>query len=225
MSKKKENTIVKDAIILCIITLVAGFLLGFVYELTAKGRQKAADDTKQEAYGKIFKGDYSFEEAADYDDEVADSAKYFKNKSYSYNDITYSFDGLEVNELVEVKAKDSTDEIQGYIVTVTTPNGYGGDIKLALGVDMECTVKGVSILDISETPGLGMNATGDFKEQFAGKNVDGFVHTKTGSKSDNEVDAITSATITTKAVTGAVDAGLMFVRERVMNIDASEVLS
>jgi len=71
------------------------------------------------------------------------------------------------------------------------------------------TVNGVSILDISETAGLGMEAPNVLVPQFAGKKVESFVYTKTGAKPDsNEVDAISSATITTKAVTNAVNGGI-----------------
>ena len=70
------------------------------------------------------------------------------------------------------------------------------------------TVGGVSILELKETAGLGMEAPNVLAPQFAGKRVESFVYTKTGAKEENEVDAISSATITTKAVTNAVNGGL-----------------
>lgn len=214
VNKNNKNTIVKDALILCVITLIAGFLLGFVYEMTADKRQKAAKDAKDKAYALIFGEDVTYEAASDFDDKIKDSKNYFKSKNFSSGDVSYDFTGIEANELVRVK-KD--DEVKGYIITLTTPNGYAGNIQIALGVDITGTVSGLEILSIDETPGLGMNAKGEFKEQFKDKNVDGFVHTKSGKQADNEIDAITSATITTKAVTGAVDAGLSFVKEVVLS--------
>lgn len=204
--ERRKNTIVKDAMILCAITLIAGFLLGFVYDITSDRRAKAQADAKADAYSLIYEDADSFENDAAFDKLVEESAEYLNDKKYSSGDVTYDFSGITVDELV-VARKDG--DALGYIVTVTTPNGYGGDIQIAVGVDADGTVKGIQILSINETPGLGMNATGEFKDQFAGHNVDGFVHTKNGKSAENEIDAITSATITTKAVTGAVDAGLI----------------
>ena len=64
-------------------------------------------------------------------------------------------------------------------------------------------------LSISETAGLGMKATTDsFKDQFKDKNVEKFTYTKTGATSDDQIDAISGATITTNAMTNGVNAGL-----------------
>ena len=107
-------------------------------------------------------------------------------------------------------AKTGKDTI-GYIVMVTTPNGYGGNISIALGVDVDGTVAGTQILTISETPGLGMNATNEeFMTQFSEKKVPAFVVTKTGAKEENEIDALSGATITTNAVTNGVNAAIHY---------------
>lgn len=208
---KKKNTIVKDAVILCLITLIAGLLLGFVYDITKEPIKKAEQNVKDEAYAKLFENAKSFETTDELAKLCEESGDFLDGKSYSSGDVTYDFSGITVDEIV--KAMDG-DELKGYVITLTTPNGYGGDIQIALGVDSTKTVTGLQILSINETPGLGMNATGDFKDQFTGHQVDGFVHTKNGKSADNEVDAITSATITTKAVTGAVDAGLLFAQDQ-----------
>ena len=50
----------------------------------------------------------------------------------------------------------------GYVITVTTREGYGGDIQFAVGVRMDGTVNGMSILDIAETAGLGMRPTANW---------------------------------------------------------------
>ena len=68
----------------------------------------------------------------------------------------------------------------------------------------------MSILSISETAGLGMRAEEVLVPQFAGKKADGFVYTKSGASADNEIDAISSATITTSAVVDGVNAGLYY---------------
>ncbi len=107
-------------------------------------------------------------------------------------------------------AKDSAGETLGYVVTVTTKEGYGGDIRFTLGVRMDGTVNGISILSISETAGLGMRAEEVLKPQFADKNVEKFEYTKSGATSESQVDAISGATITTNAVTNGVNAGLYY---------------
>ena len=72
-------------------------------------------------------------------------------------------------------------------------------------------VEGVEILSISETAGLGMKATeAKFRDQYVGKTVEAFTVTKTGASSDEEIDALSGATITSNAVTNAVNAGLAY---------------
>ena len=106
-------------------------------------------------------------------------------------------------------AVDASDNEIGYAFTVTTSEGYGGDIQFAMGVQKDGTLNGISILSISETAGLGMKAdTDDFKNQFRDKKVEKFQYTKTGAASEDEIDAISGATITTNAVTNGVNAGL-----------------
>ena len=80
-----------------------------------------------------------------------------------------------------------------------------------MGVQNDGTLNGISILSISETAGLGMKATTDsFKDQFKNKNVEKFTYTKTGSTSDDQIDAISGASFTSRAVTGAVNAALAY---------------
>ena len=64
---------------------------------------------------------------------------------------------------------------------------------------------------ISETAGLGMKANeAEFKDQFKDKNVEKFSYTKSGESGDDKIDAISGATITTNAVTNAVDSALVY---------------
>ena len=109
-------------------------------------------------------------------------------------------------------AKDSAGSTIGYVITVTTKEGYGGDIQFTMGVREDGTVNGISLLSISETAGLGMRADEVLKPQFAGKQVEKFSYTKSGATADNQIDAISGATITTNAVTNGVNAGLYYFR-------------
>ncbi len=91
----------------------------------------------------------------------------------------------------------------GYVFTAGA-KGYGGTVTVMVGLDTEGNITGVEILSHSETPGLGANATKqDFKDRFIGKNGE-----LTVNKSSNEgqnLQAITAATITSKAVVSAVN--------------------
>lgn len=91
----------------------------------------------------------------------------------------------------------------GYCVEVS-PNGFGGPISLMVGVDAGGSVTGVVILDHSETAGLGARADSpDFLNQYIDKS--GTITVNTG---DNAIDALTGATITSKAVTSGVNTAL-----------------
>lgn len=192
----KKNTIIKDTLILTLITLVAGGLLGMVYEVTKEPIAQQAEKEKQEAYKAVFEDADSFEVCVEADD--ADLAAYLTENG---------FEAQTVNEVME--AKDASGETIGYALNMTTSEGYGGDISFSMGVTLDGALNGISILEINETAGLGMNATKDeFKGQFAGKQVEAFEVTKSGAASDNEINAISGATITSKAITGGVNAGL-----------------
>ncbi len=193
-----KNSIIKDALMLTVITLVAGLLLGLVYEITKEPIAASKAKAKQESYMAVF----------------TDASEFVNDENV---DLTTSADvlsaaGLTGETIDEVMmAVDSTGNALGYVISVTTNEGYGGNITLALGIQNDGKLNGVEILSISETAGLGMKATDEeFKNQYAGKNVESFAYTKTGATADNEIDAISGATITTNAVTNAVNAGLVY---------------
>lgn len=92
----------------------------------------------------------------------------------------------------------------GYVFT-SGAKGYGGTVGVMVGIDMNGTITGVEILSHSETPGLGANAVKpDFKDRFAGKS--GALTVDKVSNEGQNIQAITAATITSKAVTNAVNA-------------------
>ena len=98
------------------------------------------------------------------------------------------------------------DNDSGYVITAQA-KGYGGDIDLMVGIDTSGKVTGVSILSISETAGLGMNAKNEsFINQYIGKS--GTIGVSKNGASDTEIQALTGATITSKAVTSAVNTAL-----------------
>ena len=75
-------------------------------------------------------------------------------------------------------------------------------ITFSVGIQNDATVNGYSITNIAETPGLGMKAQEEaFYSQFEGKNVDSFTVVKAAPSSDSEIESISGATITSKAMT------------------------
>lgn len=92
----------------------------------------------------------------------------------------------------------------GYVFT-TSAAGYGGAIEVMTGINTDGVVTGITILTINETPGLGMNAQKDsFTSQYDGK-TGPFNVIKNSQAGDNDIIALTSATISSKAVTAAVN--------------------
>lgn len=201
MNKKSDmKVMLKEAGILFCITLIAGLMLGFVFELTKEPRRLQQEKAVQEACIAVFPR--AMEQGTELTFEKLDielSAGLMSELS-----------GMNVEPGAVYKACTKTDiSFYGIVVEATSTEGYGGDIVLYVGVGADGTVNGVSILELNETAGLGMEAPNVLVPQFADKKVDSFVYTKTGAAPDsNEVDAITSATITTKAVTEAVNGGL-----------------
>ena len=182
------NKLVKDALVLTAITLIAGVCLGGVYEITKDPIAKAQESATQESYKAVFADAASFEDLEGFD------------AGYTDDDITNC-----------VVAKDDAGQAIGYVITITSHAGYGGDITFSMGVTNDGTLNGYSITDISETAGLGMKAKEDgFMSQFAGIPAQILEVTKSGKTADTEIEAISGATITSKAVTYGVDAGLTY---------------
>ncbi len=195
--------IIMDTFKIFLITAISGLLLGGVYVITKEPIAQAEAAAQEAAYREVFKDGKEFAEFT-YDAEAA-------NKLLADN----GYNNETINGIVEVK--DTDGNVIGYVFNVTTSAGYGGDITFSVGIKNDGTVNGYTILSMSETAGLGAKAKEDkFRSQFANKLVEKFVVTKTGASSDNEIDAITSATITSNAVTGGVNACLCYMHEELM---------
>ncbi len=202
------KNMLKDTAILFVITLVAGLFLGVVYEITKDPIAQQQEKARQEAFRAVF------EEASDFEEielTQTDADTVLENAGIS---------GVTMNEAV--KAIGSDGSLLGYCVTVTSHEGYGGDIKLTVGIKKDGTLNGISFLTIAETPGLGMKAGEVLAPQFVDKNADHFEYTKTGATLDNQIDAISGATITTEAVTDAVNASLEIFRTMLVGGDGNE---
>ena len=190
----------KDALILFAITLVAGACLGGVYEATKEPIAAANLAAKEEAYRTVLPDAASFE-ADDMTDVMASANAEVSGLGYG---------NVSVDEAAV--ALDGSGTPMGYVVTTTSKDGYGGAITVSVGVLADGTVNGIAFLTLAETAGLGMNADTDWKNQYAGKNVDAFSVTKNSASAENEINAISGATITSNAVTGAVNTAVYFVK-------------
>ena len=202
------NDLIKDGLKLVIITLVAGICLGAIYGITKDPIASQEIKKQQEAYQAVFPDAADFKEVDGFSEEAAQAV------IAAYDNPVEGHEGDTITSAVT--ALDGSGSILGYIFNITTHKGYGGDILLTVGIQADGTVNGYSVLSISETAGLGMHAkdTGDgaWGNQFAGKQVESFQVVKDGSGSadDTKIDAISGATITSKAVTGAMNSCLAY---------------
>ncbi len=179
------NEILKLGLILFIITAVSASVLAVSNNITepriAEADRKANDLAKQEV----------LETAEEFD--ILDEGK-LKEVAGSNSNI------IEINE-----GYSKEDEIVGYTFK-TKVKGYGGEMELIIGISTEGEVTGINILNHGETPGLGANATESyFTDSFKNKLVDNELVAVKDPSEDNEVQALTSATITTTAVVDGVN--------------------
>lgn len=195
VDKKEIIEFIKNTVIMVLIALVAGGILGYVYEITKEPIAKMAFEEKQKANKKVFLSADHFEDMPLVDENLYATFK----AAYPNADITsvikaLGSDGLEL----------------GYVLEATSHKGYGGDIVFAVGITNEGMLNGISIIDISETAGLGMRADEVLTPQFLNKEATHFEVVKTGAIEPNQIDAISSATITSKAVTDGVNAAVEY---------------
>jgi electron transport complex protein RnfG len=189
---------IKSAFILFAITLVAGFLLGFTYDLTKDPIRLQQEKAVQEACQAVFAG-----------------ADNFTAESYTPSaDLEASMKKNLVTIGTVYEAKDAGGQVLGHVLEMTSKGGYGGDIVLYMGVTGDGLLNGISLLTITETPGLGMRAEEVLVPQFANRSSEVFTYVKSGGEQgDDTIDAISGATITTEAITNAVNEGLAAARE------------
>ncbi|NLD04741.1 MAG: RnfABCDGE type electron transport complex subunit G [Synergistaceae bacterium] len=175
--------IFKLGAVLFLITAITGLILGGVYTMTLEPISSAKEKEKMAAFAETLPEASDFEEV----------------------------DRPQNNSLIkEVNKGSANGEIVGYNITVT-PKGYGGLIEMVVGIDDEGKLIDIKILSHTETPGLGAKAVDpDFSDQFEQKDVDSVVITKTKPAAENEVQAISGATITSTAVADGVNTALEY---------------
>ena len=197
----------RPVIVLTCIALIAGLALSGVYAMT----KDTIDNQKRAA------------QAASYQVVCPDADRFVTVEALDkaiedLNGEVYGagFGRVKINEAFA--AVDAEGNITGYAVSVTTADGYHGDITLAVGQHADDVVDGISFTELNETAGLGMRVDEDeFKGQFDDVDVDVFKLNKAGgSTADDEIDSISGASTTSGAVVNAVNAALDFHEKTVM---------
>ena len=189
------KTIIKNTVVLVSITLAAALILAVVYAVTKETIAAAEAKERMDSYYAVMDGAKEFKELTD--GSVAE------------------WNGKDEKEAAEIlsayRAYDENGGMIGIVVSALSHNGYGGDIVLSLGVGKDGVITAVKVTSMSETSGLGAECQNEkFSGQFKGKSAIPLVYTKKGAENDNEIDALTGATITTKAVLEAVNGGFRF---------------
>ncbi|MCI9531620.1 MAG: RnfABCDGE type electron transport complex subunit G [Lachnospiraceae bacterium] len=196
MNKK----IVHDALVLTAFTLVLGLMLGVVYDITKEPIAAAEKAALDEAYKVVFADAAEFQEEESFQAEEA--AAVIAASEFPNDEIT------AVN-----KALDSSGNVLGYVINVTSHEGSQADISFSVGIQSDGTLNGYSITAISETPGLGVLVQEEpFYSQFQGKAEEVYAVVKSAPAAENEIQAVTGATISSRAITNGVNACLVYFR-------------
>lgn len=181
MKKFSAKEVLVPSVSLFVISLIVTLLLAVTNNITAPLIEKLSVETEIETRKTVLA------DASYFDDE---------NK-------TVTLDGTEYTYCVGLDAEKN---VVGYIFTTST-KGYGGEVKVMTGVSADGKVTGVEALSLSETAGLGMNAKNEsFRNQYIGKS--GEIGVAKNSPKENEIQALTGATITSSAFTDAVNIAL-----------------
>jgi len=176
---KTESTLKNTVMSLTFITLISSACLGFVYEMTREPIALSVLNKKLNAIKQVV---------PDFDNNPNDEM---------YRLATGEGDSLDV-----YPAK-KNGEIVGYAVNTNTKKGFSGNISLMAGFKTDGTILNITVLEHKETPGLGTKMTEpEFKEQFTGKNPADFMLKV--KKDGGQVDAITAATISSRAYCDAI---------------------
>lgn len=176
---KRDSTLVNMVLTLSVITLVSGGVLGYVYNLTKEPIQIAKTAKKVEAIKRVLP---VFD-----NDPNTDAVK------------------IPVDDKLSVEKYPATEKGNdvGAAFKTFSKKGFGGLVWLMVGFKTDGSIHNIEVLEHQETPGLGTKmADPQFKNQFIGKNPKDFKMQV--SKDGGDVDAITAATISSRAFCDAV---------------------
>lgn len=197
----KEREFPKAAVNLTIITLVAGLALSGVYAMT----KSKIDEQKMAANAASYREVCPDAESFSYDDGLTSAVSALEGGIYDPQ-----FGKTYINEVVV--GETAGGDLAGYVLSVTSSDGFDGNITLAIGLSPEGAVNSISFTELHETAGLGMLCGEDaFKSQFSGVKTDAFILNKAGgSTADNEIDSVSGASTSSGAIVNAVNTALAF---------------
>lgn len=191
---------IKPSLSLFIICLITAFCLAFVNNTTkdtiAQRTQKDAEEQRRQVLSE------------------ADSFKRLEAQ-----------EGVEYGTLIrEAYAAYSGDRFVGYVFSAY-PSGYGGEMAVTVGVGSDGRITGVRIGANEETPGLGSKTVEDgFTGQYTGKSIDNSIKVvKVPPRADDEIQAVSGATISSGAVTSAVQASADMAKKLLRERDGGDV--
>ena len=193
-----KSGFMKDAFTLFAITLISGIALGGVYEVTKGPIEQATIEANNRTYREVFSEADSFEEMTDADIDGCNAAL-----------AGSEFGNVGVDAVMA--ARDASGTELGYVINSYSNDSYGGLVSISVGIKSDGSITSIGFLATSDTPGLGLKAKeAPFKDQYIGKNAEKLTVTKSGNAGDAEINAISGATITSDAVTNAVNAALYY---------------
>ncbi len=180
--------VLKTGFILFLICAIAAFCLAMTNELTKDKIDEQKAIASEKAKKAVLPTAISF--------EALDDA--------TLSDITANFAPVKEG----FKGLDAEGQVVGYVFK-STPSGFGGDVEVITGLDLNDTVTGVRIGSHAETPGLGAKAVEpEFYEQYSGMSAAQMIGVSKTAPSDTDIQAITGATISSKAITKGVNASI-----------------
>ena len=188
-----KKTVIKNTLILVAISLSAALLLSVVYAVTKNTIAEAEEKERMDSFY------YVLPNAKEFVNDGGDRLINFNNKNV----------GVEI--ISAYKGYDENGNAAGTVVSVVSHKGYGGDVTLSLGMDNNGVITGMKVTDMSETSGLGAECQNtEWAAQFTGLSRYPLTYMQKGQPEGDTIDALTGATITTKAVLEAVNAGLSY---------------
>ncbi|MBR7187763.1 MAG: RnfABCDGE type electron transport complex subunit D [Clostridia bacterium] len=191
----------RPVIVLTAITLIAGLALSGVYAMTKDTIDEQKRAANAASYGAVVPEAVNFESSGAIDKAIED----LNGQVYGSD-----FGRAYINEAYI--AKDADGNTVGYAISATSSDGFDGNVSLAVGLNAEGVLNGISFTELNETPGMGMRVDEPaFKDQFAGRSVTKFTLNKAGgSTEDDQIDSVSGASTTSGAVVNAVNAALDF---------------
>lgn len=199
--KTSGSKVPRSAVVLCAITLLAGLALSGIFAMTKDtiAEQKAA--AAAESYKAVLPEADSFKSNEAMDAAIAE----LNGETYGTD-----FGKVTINEAYD--AVDASGNVIGSVISVTSGDGFDGNVTVAVGILSDGTVSGIDFTELHETAGMGMRCGEDeWKGQFAGRNVPKFNLNKAGgSTAEDEIDSVSGASVTSGAVVNAVNAALDF---------------